>query len=44
VLTNEISRAAEILAAKKDIAEVCKKKDFFSHYPLFIEMDICGTN
>ena len=23
---------------------MCKKKDFFSHYPLFIEMDICGTN
>jgi poly(A) polymerase len=42
VLVSEIRRAAEILSARKDIADVCKKVDFFSNFPLFIEMDIYG--
>jgi poly(A) polymerase len=44
VIADEIKRASEILYAKRDIAEVCKKVDFFSIFPLFIEMDICGAN
>ncbi|MCB0370232.1 MAG: hypothetical protein KDD45_12625 [Bdellovibrionales bacterium] len=44
VIVSEIKRASEILYAKRDIAEVCRKADFFSNFPLFIEMDICGYN
>ena len=44
VIVSEIRRASEILYARRDIAEVCRKVDFFSTFPLFIEMDICGYN
>ncbi len=36
VLIDEIKRGAEILYAKRDIAEVCRKVDFFSSFPLFM--------
>jgi len=44
VLVSEIKRGAELLQAKRDIAEVCKKVDFFNSFPVFIEMDIVGSN
>ena len=44
VLVDEIKRGFEILSAKRDISEVCKKVDFFNMYPLFVEIDIIGPS
>lgn len=44
VISEEIRRANEILQFRKDFSEVCRKIDFFSAFPIFVEIDINGHN
>lgn len=44
VISDEIQRANQIMLARKSLSDVCKKIDFFSAFPLFVEIDITGQS